>query len=180
MLDIPPLESLGRRIMVCGPSNTGKSTLSVALGKKLGIESIHLDRLRHLENTNWQLRPDPEFFVLHDAAILADEWVMDGNYSKVLPQRLARATGIILTTESRWASLYRYFRRTLFERDRAGALEGTKDSIKWNMIHWIVVRSPVSQVRYREALRTSGVPLLEVRGMAGVNALCKAWGLNRP
>ena len=179
MHDTPPLASLGRRIMICGPSNTGKSTLAVAIGNKLGLPAIHLDRLRHTPHTDWQLRPDPEFFALHDAEIVADAWVMDGNYSKVLPQRLARATSVILTMDNRWASLFRYFRRTLFERQRAGALDGTKDSIKWNMIHWIIVRSPASQKRYRRALRASGVPILEVRGMAELNHLYTAWDLTR-
>ena len=94
-------------------------------------------------------------------------------------QRLARATGLILAADSRWASLYRYARRTLFERDRAGALEGAKDSIKWDMIHWIMVRSPVNQIRYHEALVASGLPLVEVHGMAGVNRLYDEWGLTR-
>ena len=31
----------------------------------------------------------------------------------------------------------RYFYRTLFQRHRAGNLEGNKDSLKWEMIQWI-------------------------------------------
>ncbi len=179
MPEVPPLDSLGRRIAILGPSSTGKSTLAVAIGRKLGVPPVHLDQYRFAPNTDWQQRPDAEFARLHDEAIAADGWVMDGNYSKVLPQRLARATGLILTADARWASLWRYFRRTLFERYRIGALEGGRDSIKWNMIHWILVRSPPNQRRYRQTLRSSGRQCVEVRGMSGMNRLYAAWSLSR-
>ena len=39
---------------------------------------------------------------------------MDGNYSSCLPQRLARATGLILLDLSTPLSLWRYARRTWF------------------------------------------------------------------
>lgn len=179
MGEFPPLEAFGSRIAILGPSSTGKSTLAAAIGRKLGVSPVHLDQFRFEPHSDWQQRPDGEFFRLHDEAILADGWVMDGNYSKVLPQRLARATGLILTADNRWASLLRYFRRSLLERERAGALEGARDSIKWDMIHWIMVRSPVNQVRYREALLATRRPLAELRGMAGVNRLYAEWGLSR-
>ena len=53
MPDIPPLSTLGRRIMVCGPSTAGKSTLAVAIGRKLGIPAMHVDLFRHLPDTDW-------------------------------------------------------------------------------------------------------------------------------
>jgi len=178
-MDIPPLESFGRRIMICGPSNSGKSTLAVAIGRKLGIPAIHLDQFHHLPNTNWMKRPPDEFISLHDAAILPDAWAMDGNYSGLFPQRIARATGIILLRDHRFANVARYIRRTLFEHQRAGALEGAKDSIKWNMIHWILIASPKGITRYRTILPASGLPFLERRGMSQLKQLYSAWGLTR-
>jgi adenylate kinase family enzyme len=104
-MDIPPLETFGRRIMICGPSNSGKSTLAAALARKLRIEAVHLDLLRHLPNTNWVQRPDDEFARLHDEAIAVDRWAMDGNYSDLIPARRERATGIILLSDNRWANM---------------------------------------------------------------------------
>ena len=37
-MDLPPLSALGERIMICGPSNSGKSTLAVALARKIDAE----------------------------------------------------------------------------------------------------------------------------------------------
>ena len=174
------LESLGRRIVVLGPSNAGKSTLAVALSRKLNVEAIHLDQLQHLPNTDWQVRDEAEFARLHDEAILGDQWVMEGNYSRLMPQRLARATGAILVTSSRWLRLSRYFRRTLFNRaDRAGHLEGAQDSVKWGMVDWILFKTRNSAGKYSEILHNSGLPLVECHTAKALNTLYREWNLSR-
>ena len=135
MADFLPLAALGQRIMVWGPSNAGKSTLAVAIANKLAMPAMHVDLFRHLPDTDWVQRTDEDFAALHDAAIQQERWVMDGNYSALMPQRLARATGIILLGDNRWANLARYLRRTLFQkRTRPGSLAGNKDSLKWEMV----------------------------------------------
>jgi adenylate kinase family enzyme len=142
------LPELGERICILGPSNSGKSTLAAAIARKCNLPAIHLDQFHHLPNTDWQPRPTSEFVALHDTAIAGDRWVMDGNYSQCMPQRLRRATGVILLDISAPASLLRYFRRTLFGRRRIGALEGGQDSIKWLMIRHISVVSRKNRKRY--------------------------------
>ena len=179
MHHFPSLESLGPRICICGPSNAGKSTLAAALGRKLGRPVVHLDQLHHQPNTNWVPRPREEFEKLHDAAILGDSWVMEGNYSGLYPRRMARASSIILLGDNRWANLRRYVVRTLFQRHRAGDLEGNADSIKWLMVRWILFNSQRSLRRYREMLPRAGRPYLERRNMRELNRLYAAWGLAR-
>ncbi len=175
-----PLEALGQRIMVCGPSNAGKSTLAVALARKLGATPFHVDLFRHQPDTNWVQRPDEEFAALHDAAIQTDRWVMDGNYSTLMPQRFAHATGIILLGDNRWANFRRYVWRTLFQkRSRPGSLAGDKDSIKWEMIRWILIVQPPMRERNRRFLRAAGLPMIELKSMAELNRLYDAWGLER-
>lgn len=176
MSALPPLESLGRRIAIMGPTNSGKSTLAEALGRKLGVPAIHLDQFRHLPNTDWQVRPDDEFHTLHDAAILGDGWVMDGNYSVLLPKRFSRATGlIVLDDHVAWRAL-RYFRRTLVQPRRAGGLPGNRDSIKWTMIHWLW-KTRQGAERYRKFAAESGLPVVECHSLAEVKALGRSWGL---
>ena len=172
------LESLGTRIIVLGPSNAGKSTLAVALSRKLDIEAIHLDQFQHLPNTDWKPRPEAEFARLHDDAIMGEHWVMDGNYSRLMPQRLARATGAILITSSRWRRLARYIRRTTVNRsERAGHLEGAQDSIKWDMIDWILFKTQNSATKYADALRRSGLPTVECHTAKALDELYRRWDL---
>jgi len=166
--------------MICGPSNSGKSTLCAALATRLGAEAFHLDLFRHLPGTNWVQRPDDAFRALHDAAIEHERWVMDGNYSSLMPQRLARATGIVLLYDHHWANFRRYLWRTLFQKRRVGALAGHKDSIKWEMVRWILIVQPRNRQRDRARLQAAGLPLLEVNSMRQLRRLYAEWALPRP
>lgn len=173
-----PLHALGERIVVLGPSNAGKSTLAVALAEKLGFPAVHLDQLHHLPHTDWQQRPEAEFAALHDAAILGERWVMEGNYSRLMPQRFARATGAILISSHHWLRFFRYLKRTLINRtDRAGHLEGAQDSIKWEMVHWILVKTRNSGVEYAKILEDSGLPMIECRTAEALDDLYRDWDL---
>ena len=174
------LESMGPRIMICGPSNAGKSTLCVALASKIGAEAFHCDLFRHLPETNWVERSDEEFLALHDEAITHERWVMDGNYSRLMPQRMARATGIIMLGGGHWANFRRYLWRTLFEkRGRAGSLAGDKDSIKWEMVRWILLVQPTHRERDVARVRAAGLPLVVLRSMGELKRLYAAWELLR-
>ncbi len=173
-----PLHSLGERIVVLGPSNAGKSTLAVALSRKLGFPTVHLDQLYHLPYTDWQQRPEAEFAALHDAAILGERWVMEGNYTRLMPQRLARATGAILITSNHWLRFTRYLKRTLLNSaNRAGHLEGAKDSIKWEMVQWILVKTRDSGAKYAKILQASELPMVECRTAEALNDLYRGWDL---
>lgn len=132
------LVDLGQRICILGPSNSGKSTLAAAIGRVRSLPVVHLDQYRHLPGTHWVERPDIDFERMHNEAIDTDEWVIEGNYSRWLPGRLRRATGLVLLDASTTASVVRYFRRTLFEPDRAGSLEGTRDRVHIEMLRFIL------------------------------------------
>lgn len=179
MAEILPLAALGRRIMVLGLTNSGKSTLAVALSSKLGIPAVHLDQLQHRPNTNWEQRPEAEFASLHDAAIGEPAWVMDGSYSRVMPQRLLRATGIIVVTDSLVIRYWRYFARTLFQKVRAGALEGGQDRVNWKMLGWLwKTRNSIG--KYQQVALSSGLPHVFASNQRELDALYSEWGLTRP
>lgn len=173
------LSDLGDRICILGPSNSGKSTLADAIARKRGLKAIHLDLLFHLPNTDWEQRPRDEFIALHDAAIAGERWVMDGNYSVCMPQRLRRATGLILLDVSTASSLLRYFRRTLFEKDRLGALEGGRDSIKWDMIRHIAVTTPKNRKKYQAMFEKLELPKLQLSSLRAIKRRFRDWDLAR-
>lgn len=179
MRTVPPLADLGRRIVIFGPSNSGKSTLAEALSLKLNIPVVHLDQLHHTPHTDWVPRPKDEFHALQRQAIAGPSWVIDGNYSALTDERLALATGAIVLDANHWLRLGRYFRRTLFERYRPGALEGQQDSIKWSMIHWVAFASRPNGARYRAMVEQTGLPRVFCGSMGEIKALYRAWGLHR-
>ena len=173
------LSELGDRICIMGPSNSGKSTLADAIARKRQTQAIHLDVLHHLPGTNWMPRPFADFQRLHDTAIMADRWVVDGNYSQLLPQRLARATGFILLDISTPLSLFRYIRRSLARRERIGALEGGKDSVKWDVLKHIAITTPRNRKRYAELQHTIELPKIYLASAVQIDACYSEWELKR-
>jgi adenylate kinase family enzyme len=180
MGELLPLEALGQRIMICGPSNAGKSTLARSIGNRLARTTVHLDLLYHLPRTNWVPRPREEFVALHDAAITGDSWVIEGNYFATIPQRLQRATGIITLGSEPIRAALRNFRRTVFETGhRAGQLEGNIDTLKWDLFQFILFEQPKKRQRDLGILRAAGLPMIELNSMAELKRLYAEWGLSR-
>lgn len=179
MNDIPPLAALGLRIMVLGPTNSGKSTLTEALGIRTNIPVVHLDRLRHLPHTNWVEHSDAEFQRLHDEAVATDAWIMDGSYSKLMPLRLSRVTGMIVLDDSLAVRLKRYVWRSIWQKRRSGGLEGNQDSVSLQMLLWLWNTRNKAEATRDLALRT-GVPHVFCHGRLELDALYRAWGLTLP
>jgi adenylate kinase family enzyme len=172
------LDDLGTRICILGPSNSGKSTLAAAISLARDLKAVHLDQLYHQPNTDWEIRPKEEFIALHDEAIAGEFWVMDGNYSICMPQRFARATGLILLDVSTSTSLLRYFHRTVFgRRNRAGALAGGHDSIKWDMVHHIAVTTRANRKRYAALFRQINLPKICLSSAREIEHFYRAEGL---
>ena len=172
------LDDLGKRICIVGQSGSGKSTLANAISQTTGIEAVHLDQYRHRPGTQWQLRPNAEFEELHAAAIAADRWVMDGNYSQLLPARLARATGLILLDISTTQSFVRYVRRTLLSSRRIGGL-GVRESLSWDMVKFILEKSAINRSRRMQLFADAQVPKIALTGTRAVQSFYQREGLQR-
>jgi adenylate kinase family enzyme len=173
-----PYSSLGQRIAIFGPSNAGKSTLAVALARKHVLPIIHLDQLKFIPNTDWKMRSDSEFAELHENAINKDSWIIEGNYSHHMPRRLERATGAILINSNRYLRLTRYLKRTMYNTsDRAGHLEGAQYNIKWEMIDWVLFKSPKNVAKYAQMIKHAKIPVVSCDTVKGLNALYQTWNL---
>lgn len=78
-----------RKILIVGCGGAGKSTLAVALGKKLGLPVVHLDKL--LWKPNWQSRTESEFDALLLPELEKPSWIIEGNFARTLARRLEYA-----------------------------------------------------------------------------------------
>lgn len=173
------LSVLGPRICILGPSNSGKSTLADAIGRKAGLQVVHLDQLHHMPGTHWMPRPTEEFHALHDGAIMQDHWVIEGNYSSCMPSRFARASGVILLDVSTARSLGRYLRRTWFERGRIGGLENAGERVTWEMIRYIAFSSSGKRKNYAALVERLMLPCVFASSSAAIHRLYTAWSLER-
>lgn len=70
---------VGKRVIVVGSSNAGKSTLGRALAERLGVPFIELDALYW--EANWTPAEREIFRERVREAIESETWVMDGNYT---------------------------------------------------------------------------------------------------
>jgi adenylate kinase family enzyme len=143
------------------------------------LEVVHLDQLYHLPHTDWSPRPPDEFAALHDEAIMGSRWVIEGNYSRLLTQRLERATGFILLDVPTTVSLYRYLRRCWLESDRRGALEGGRDSVKWEMIRHITVATRANRARYRQMFNQIRLPKVQINSTRALDDFYRSNSLRR-
>ena len=98
-----------KRILVIGCCGAGKTTLAEGLGTRLALPVHHLDRLWWLPG--W-VENSGEVFDAKLAEILTtDRWVIDGNYSRTLPERLKYADTVIILDYSRAVCMYRTLKR---------------------------------------------------------------------
>ncbi|MEC8580503.1 MAG: AAA family ATPase [Pseudomonadota bacterium] len=130
-----------QRVMIIGGPGSGKSTLALALGKKLGLPVTHIDRFQF--TAGW-LEVDPAKRDAHVCDVIAsDSWIIDGNYSSTLKDRMDRADTLIWLDVPLWQRLWRVARRTwiYYGQNRPELPEGCPERFSPAFIHYIVTSS---------------------------------------
>jgi adenylate kinase family enzyme len=178
-LKMIPLEEMGNRICVLGCSNSGKSTLSEALSKKLTIPVHHLDQYAHIENSNWQRQSDEVLIKKHTEIIREGAWIIDGNYSVCMNDRLDRATFVIWLDPSVFSSIFRYFTRSIKNNpNRPGRLAGARKEFSLWLIKWIVFNYPKNREKYQRLLDSKPkLQVLRIRSMRILKKYYRYWSI---
>lgn len=100
-----------QRIAIIGPGSSGKSTLAITLGKTLDLPIYHLDEYYWQPN---HVRPDEASWrTTHRNLIDKEAWIIEGGYSKLIPERLERADTILYLNMSRRTYVAQYFKRLM-------------------------------------------------------------------
>jgi len=172
------IHSLGHRVCIIGPSNSGKSTLANLLGKKTGCKVVHLDQLAHKPHTDWQRRDDAEFVADHNIEIHGDAWIIEGNYSIGMPQRFERATVIIWLDPSLIGCIFRYIIRSIKnDINRVGKLQGSKKEFSFALIKYTWLNYPKNKMKYVKILEPFKEHVIKINSMRDLNLYVKHWGL---
>ena len=102
------------RVVLFGAPCSGKSTLARALGEAYQLPVTHLDDIFH--RPGWEPTPADEFQQIVRVIADASGWVIDGNYGRVRPIILSRATHIVAFDLPLRIVLWRIAYRTLGRR----------------------------------------------------------------
>ena len=136
------------RILIIGYSGAGKSTLAKQLGKIYNLDVLHLDNVAF--NFDFTNRSDEEQNKLVKEFIdTHDNWVIDGNYSRICPERFALADKIIFLNFNRvfcyFSGLKRYFQNKGKVRDSFPCVERFDLTFQW----WILFKGRTKDKKRR-------------------------------
>ena len=127
-----------KKIMVIGVSaGAGKSTLAKEIGKLLGIEVCHLDRLYW--RPGWIEASNEEFEKAQREILKQDQWLIEGNYSSTFSLRSEKADTIVYIEHSIYVCFYRVIKRWLTNlgSTRSDMAEGCPEKLDWKFIKFI-------------------------------------------
>ncbi|WP_248920542.1 AAA family ATPase [Pseudomonas entomophila] len=115
-----------QRIVILGNAGSGKSTLARAIGARLGLPVVHLDRL--FWEPGWEEADDEVFRERVVQALAGGSWVTDGNYSRrTFDLRLPHADLVIWLDTPRLTCLRRVIQRSLLKPARPDLPQGCNE-----------------------------------------------------
>jgi adenylate kinase family enzyme len=151
-----------QRIMIIGNAGSGKSTLGRELAARLKLPLHHLDKL--FWKPGWQ-KPDPDVFDESLYKIMAEEkWIIEGNYSRTLQHRAARADTIIFLSISTPVCLYRVIRRRFANTPREDIPADCPERLDMAFLNWVIFYKRRSADSVRTLLKSfSGKNIIELK-----------------
>jgi adenylate kinase family enzyme len=159
------------RVSVVGTSCSGKTTIARRIADQYQISHIELDKV--FWGPNWTPSPLDQYRLEVEALAAGDEWVIDGNYSKVRDIVWSRATDVVWMKLPLATVLWRVIKRTIRrivaqEELFAGNRETFKNAIlsRDSLIWWVIRTHRGRNRALREMLKReeySRLQLYEVR-----------------
>ncbi|WP_147127497.1 hypothetical protein [Shimia ponticola] len=140
--------------MIIGGPGSGKSTLARALGNKLGLPVTHIDQLQF--DFGWaEVDPAKRDAQVRDV-ITRESWIIDGNYSSTVEDRIARADTLIWLDIPLRRRLWRVARRTLkyYGQSRPYLPAGCPERFSVEFIHYILSSSKRQRAKAADRYET--------------------------
>ncbi|MFK7923764.1 MAG: AAA family ATPase [Bacteroidia bacterium] len=126
-----------QRVLVVGCSGAGKSTLSHQLASAWQLPLIHLDQ--GYWKAGWIESDKKIWREKVSQLVLAERWIMDGNYGGTMDLRMAKADLVIWLDYSRWVCIWRMIKRTLkyYGKTRPDMTDGCAERFDWSFLVYI-------------------------------------------
>ena len=126
-----------KRIIIIGCGGAGKSTLARQLGEITGIPVVHLDKL--FWHPGWVESTKEEIDGKIMEAMAAPQWIMDGNFNRTLPNRLAHCDTVIYLDFNRFVCLMGVVKRVLttYGTVRPDMGEGCPERLDPDFLKWV-------------------------------------------
>ena len=135
-----------------------------------------MDQIAHLPGTNWKKAPKEEYTKKHNDFVKKERWIIEGNYGKLMQNRLKRADTVIIHRFNRLGCLYRFLKRHYSTKqvNYPGKLQGASvgKKLNWEMIPFILYESPKNIKRYYEYFKQNPhLKIIEVHSFKEINQL---------
>lgn len=155
-----------KKILVIGPGGAGKSTFSKKLSKILNIPVYHLDSIYWLPN--WEHLEREEFIKKVRVITSKDEWIIDGNYSGSLEERVPLADIIIFLDFNITFCVFSATRRMLRSKKvkRDDLTEGCEEKLDKNFfdfIKWVMVFRKKNRPRIISIFNKYSTPVIKFK-----------------
>ena len=126
-----------KRVLIIGCGGAGKNTLAQQLGERTGLPVVHLDKL--FWKPGWVKRTAEEFDPIVHRELEKEEWIMDGNFNRTIPERLGRCDTVIYLDFSRVACLLGVLKRVLttYGTVRPDMGDGCPERMDLDFLKWV-------------------------------------------
>lgn len=134
--------------------------------------------MAHYPHSKWQRKSNDELIAAHNTILNQEKWIIDGNYSVCMKERINKANSIIWLDANVLTSAFRYLVRSLKNNpSRPGGLPGAQNEFRLFMLRQILFIYPKNRSKYRKLIEHYKNLVVFIFKIKDLNRYYKYWNL---